>query len=275
MYDKLYLSTPSSQDMIQHKQVINVDNFTTMNQRAKVLMNIIGFNSVGSLNNITRDYSRYANPIIRVYERFRPYGISNLTQSSYYALLANARSTVTYTQFPGSVGVGTYNGLSFNNLNGLTNETIQMIDSIALNPILGGFEPNKTVVGGLPDCSICNCNTVKTAHCFVQNNMLPNWGGVVGGSDTALILYSFVLNNFPNSTYAANFSILHQYFSTAYYFQTNSPAGITNLRNFEHRMATMFLNLILLNQWPTSVNNVDPISEAVVESILTTHLNNL
>ena len=275
MYDKLYLYTPSSQQMIQHKSVIGLDNFTTMNQRARVLMDILGFNSLGSINNINSLYSQMANPIVRTYERFRPYNIPNLTINKYYEILTTAQTDFSVTQFPGGAGPGTYNSQPFNNMNGLRNGTIKAVNDLAINsiPSIAGSEPNKTIAG-LPDCGSCNCSTVKTAHCFVQLNMLPNWGGIVGGSDTALVLYSFVLNNFPNHTYGANFSVLHHYFSTIYYFLASVP-GLANLRDFEHRMATMFLNLVLLNQWPSSVNNVDPISQSVVESILTTHLNNL
>jgi hypothetical protein len=97
--------------------------------------------------------------------------------------------------------------------------------------------------------------------------MIPDMA-VSPGSDTSFFLATWVKTNFREYTYGATFSVFHQYATNTIY-EGSTIVGYSQIRDFEHRLATAFLKLILLNQWPPSINNSNPISLSEVSTILT------
>jgi hypothetical protein len=308
IYKTFYKRLPTSLEVQDHKNFIgNISTFN-ISIKARLIMHIIGFsyitnqqlfnaaqptNYLGHIccfqNKTSKrtDYITHSSHIVRTFERFRDFGIGSLNKTKYYEILDAARQDNTYVQFPGDPRGGfnpgdlngvtsTINWFPFNDMNGLTRGTIKAIDDLAIGLIPSiGSEPQKrlqTPLGTLPDCTIGNCHTVGTALLFVNYYMNDlRWGGIYPGSEV-FQKYQFILDNFPNDTYGAWFCLYCQYYATIYYFQDppvyQAFPAVSTLVNFENRLATAFVRLMLLDQWPALINNVNPISEAEVVSIL-------
>jgi alpha-tubulin suppressor-like RCC1 family protein len=278
IYNLFYKRLPTTTEINEHITTVSSDLGTTLsnnsnltsNIKARLIMDILGFTSNGIISNRTRDYLTISAPITRTFDRFRAYGIPNLTKSKYYEILNDSKKDNSYIQFTGTSGPNTYNGRNATNLWGLTKGLMQSIDNLAIGLITSsGSEFSKTLttpLGTVPNCANCNCSQVTTSICILDDYIILDMG-VSPGTDTTAFLPDWIKTNFPNDTYGAAFSVFHQYASTIIY-DTSTIAGHNQMRTYEPKLATAFLRLIMLDQWTSSINNVNAISISEIESIL-------
>jgi hypothetical protein len=274
MYNILYKRLPTSVEIQSHKSSLGTFSNFGITEKAKLVMNIMGFASNGTINNFNRDYTSHGNPIVRTFERLRNYGVGTVSKNRYYQILNQARTNNNLA--PSADGLWGYMcsdyqicNPSASNAWNLTRGIIESIDDLIFKQVAPqNLQPN---------CSTCICSEggeAGNAMCWLRQQMWPLIN--VFETTEGYYIQDWVNPNFPNHTYGATFTLFHQFASAAVYRRPEhachnnytAGCGYNTIRNFEHRIATAFLRLVLLDQWHTSLNNVPTISESEVQSIL-------